>query len=184
MEKRTESEPRKIIRIAITGPESTGKSELARELARHYHTKYNSEMARNYIEFLGRDYNYFDLLLIAKRQVAAEMRKEKVANTYLFCDTELSVIKIWAMHRYKRCHPWILDKLQEIKYDLYLLCDIDLPWTYDKQREHPHLRQYLFDKYREELTSRNLPFVVISGSGNERTQNAICAVDSLKKSDP
>jgi NadR type nicotinamide-nucleotide adenylyltransferase len=179
MEKRTETGPHKIIRIAITGPESTGKSLLAQKLAKHYKSNYVRECARDYIKYLDRDYNYFDLLVIAQRQLFNEKQKEKLAHTYLFCDTELTVIKIWAMHRYKRCHPWILSKLDEIKYDLYLLCDIDLPWEFDPLREHPNMRKYFFDLYHQELTSRNLPFVVISGSGEERLQNAISAVDKL-----
>jgi NadR type nicotinamide-nucleotide adenylyltransferase len=179
MEKRTKTEPHKIIRIAITGPESTGKSMLAKELAKHYKTKFVREYAHNYIKFLGRDYNYFDLFIISQKQLATEILREKLAHKYLFCDTELTVIKIWAMHRYKKCHPWIISKLDEIKYDLYLLCDIDLPWEFDPMREHPDLRRHFFNLYYKELTSRNLPFVVISGQGSQRLQNAIAAVNKL-----
>jgi nicotinamide riboside kinase len=152
---------------------------LTKELAKNYNTKYVRECARNYIKNLNRDYNYFDLFVIARKQLDTEKQREKLAHRYLFCDTELTVLKIWSLHRYKKCHPWILSKLDEIKYDLYLLCDIDLPWEFDPLREHPNLRKHFFNLYKRELTSRNLPFVVISGKGNKRTQNAIDAVDKL-----
>jgi NadR type nicotinamide-nucleotide adenylyltransferase len=181
MEERTKNAHGKIIRIAITGPESTGKSLLAAELSSYYHTFFAPEYARNYIASLDREYNFRDLCYIAKRQIASENIWERRSTGYLFCDTELTVIKIWAEHRYHKCPKWVLKNISEIKYDLYLLCDIDLPWVYDPQREHPKLREYFFNKYRDELVSRNLPFVVISGTGKQRTQNAIDAIDALIK---
>jgi NadR type nicotinamide-nucleotide adenylyltransferase len=181
MEKTTASASHKIIRIAITGPESTGKSVLTQALAKHYQANNVRECARDYVKYLDRNYNYFDLLVIAQRQLYNERQKEKLAHRYLFCDTELTVLKIWAMHRFEKCHPWILSKLDEIKYDLYLLCDIDLPWEFDPLREHPDLRQYFFDLYHQELSSRKLPFAVISGEGEERLQNAIEAIDALRE---
>ena len=180
MEKRNETTGSGIIRVAITGPESTGKSALAKELAKHYSTVYVPEYARKYLEFLGRPYLYYDLKIIAQRQLLNENQKQRKANGYLFCDTELSVIKIWSEHRYKKCDPWIMKWLNKITYDIYLLCDIDLPWEADPQREHPHLRQYLLDKYKEELSGRNLPFVIISGNGEKRIQMAIEAVESIR----
>jgi NadR type nicotinamide-nucleotide adenylyltransferase len=179
MEERTGSETGRIIRIAITGPESTGKSMLASELARHYNTGYVKEAARDYIQYLNRPYNYLDLLVIAKRQITAESYRMKLADPYVICDTELTVIKIWAFHRYKMCHPWILKYLDKVKYDLYLLCDIDLPWEYDPLREHPERRKYFFDLYLHDLTRRKVPFVIISGTGEQRTQNAIDAIEAL-----
>lgn len=177
MEKRNETTGRRVIRIAITGPESTGKSELTWKLAKHYGGKYVRETARNYLEELGRKYNYFDLWVIAQMQLKNEQQRERFASNYLFCDTELTVIKIWSEHRFSKCHPWVLKKLGEIKYDLYLLCDVDLPWKPDPLREHSHLRKYFFDKYHNELTGRGLPFVIISGTGPQRVQNAVDAID-------
>lgn len=169
------------IRIAITGPESTGKSTLAKELAFHYKTLYAREAARNYVRDINRDYNYFDLYVIALKQLSHEKRIARNAKKYMFCDTELTVIKIWAMHKFNKCHPFVLQKLEEVKYDLYLLCNTDLPWEYDAYREHPNLGQYFFEKYEQELINRKLPYVIISGKGKERLQNAINAVDALGK---
>ena len=166
-------------RIMITGPESTGKSSLAQALAAHYQTEWVPEVARTYLARIDRPYRESDLLLIAKEQLAAEEKLAARANQLLFCDTGMLVLKIWSEHAYGRCHPWILQKWQEHTYSQYLLPHIDLPWQPDPQREHPHLREYFFRLYREQLAVRNLPFHIISGAGNERLQQAIQAVDAL-----
>jgi NadR type nicotinamide-nucleotide adenylyltransferase len=157
-----------VIKIAITGPESTGKSTLCELLAKSYHTIYVPEYARDYIEKLNHPYSYEDLLEIAKVQIRLEGQLSSIANKLIFCDTDLTVIKIWSEHKFGKCHSWILDKLNEIRYDYYFLCNIDIPWEFDEQREHPHLRQYFFDLYRKEMDSRNLPYYIISGLENER----------------
>ena len=132
-------------RIAITGPESTGKSQLAKQLADHYGTVWVPEFARDYIDSLGRPYQERDILTIAQGQLDRERDLGQQANKYLFCDTELLVTKIWSDVAYKRCEPWILENLANQTYDLYLLCQIDTPWEDDPQREHPHLREHLFN---------------------------------------
>jgi len=168
-----------IKKIAITGPESTGKSMLAEQLADHYKTIWVPEYAREYINKLDLPYNKEDILTIAKKQLENENKIAKNAIRFLFCDTEPIVTKIWSEDKYKNCDEWILRKIEEHKYDLYLLCYIDLPWQQDPQREDPHRREYLFDLYLQELTERNLPFYVISGSGKKRLINAIKQVENF-----
>jgi len=170
---------KKIVKIAITGPESTGKSMLAKQLAEHYHTVWVPEFARGYIDSLSRPYNQKDILLIAKGQLRSEKEYFNRAGTFLFCDTELIVTKIWSEVKYRCCHEWILQKISENKYDLYLLCNIDLPWEDDPQREHPDKRQYLFDLYVKELSARVLPYFIISGVGKDRFNNAIRVIGSF-----
>jgi NadR type nicotinamide-nucleotide adenylyltransferase len=162
-----------IRKIAITGPESTGKSMLARQLAAHYHTRWVPEYAREYLEHLERPYNEDDLLTIAQGQLKLEASIMPGAGDFLFCDTELLVLKIWSDVKFGRCHPWILEHLKIPRYNLYLLCDIDLPWEYDPLREHPDQRQYLFDLYYNEMKNRRFPFFVVSGTGPDRVRNAI-----------
>lgn len=164
--------------IAITGPESTGKSILAAGLARHYKTVWVPEFAREYLESLGRTYREDDIFQIARGQLESEKSLRPAARDFLFCDTELLVIKIWSMVKYGRCHPWILKKLENHGYDLYLLCDIDLPWQYDPLREHPESRQFLFDFYTRELNAAGLPYAVVSGSGPGRLINAVKIIDN------
>ncbi|MFO8129851.1 MAG: ATP-binding protein [Bacteroidales bacterium] len=167
-----------IKRIAITGPESTGKSDLARKLAEHYGTTWVREFARDYLEALERPYEEHDMLFIAKNQLLSEKKKMPQARKFLFCDTEPIVIKIWSEVKYERCHPWILEKIKQHPYDLYLLCDVDLPWEEDPLREHPDKRKYLFRLYYNELNNRNLPFYIVSGSGDQRLKNAIKAIEN------
>lgn len=166
-----------IRKIAITGPESTGKSLLAEKLARHYRTVWNPEYSRVYLDKLDHPYQETDILRIAKGQIREECRKEKQASGYLFCDTELIVTKIWSEVKYKRCHPWILRMIEKHRYDLFLLCDIDLPWEPDPLREHPDKRDFLFNLYYKELTDRKFPFYVVTGTGNTRTVNTISFID-------
>jgi len=168
-----------IRKIAITGPESTGKSALAEQLAVHYKTLWVPEYAREYIGKLNRPYNREDIITIARKQLENENKIAKNATRFLFCDSELIVTKIWSEDKYKSCDKWILTKIEEYKYDLYLLCYIDLPWQQDPQREDPHRREYLFDLYLQELTERNLPFYVISGSGKKRFKNAVKQIESF-----
>lgn len=168
-----------IRRIAITGPESTGKSILAEQLAVHFQTVWVPEIAREYLDHLGRPYEEKDILLIAQGQLEHEKKQIKSALGYLFCDTELIVTKIWSEVKYNRCDPWIVKNIITHRYDLYLLCDIDLPWQYDPLREHPDQRQFLFGLYFNELKNRNFPFSVIRGSGKDRLQNAVKTIDNF-----
>ncbi|HBZ67780.1 MAG TPA: ATPase [Bacteroidales bacterium] len=167
----------KAIRIAITGPESTGKSWIASQLAIQYKTLFVEEYARTFINQLNRPYVEADILTIAQNQLANEDHLATLANRMLFCDTDLTVCKIWSEVKYNRCHPWIARKVNEHIYPLYLLMDIDLEWQEDPQREHPHMRQLLFDLYKQSLESRNVNFKVISGQGEKRLK---LAMDSIK----
>ncbi|MHC1708076.1 MAG: AAA family ATPase [Bacteroidales bacterium] len=167
-----------IKRIAITGPESTGKSWLARELASHYHTVWVPEYARQYLEMYGPDYQLDDILQIAKGQLAAEKEITGSATSMLFCDTELIVIKIWIEHLYGKCPEWILEQIEHNTYDHYLLCNIDLPWQADPLREHPDLRKYFFDIFCKELTDRNLPYSIVQGFGTDRL---LCAINTIEQ---
>lgn len=169
-----------LIRIAVTGPESSGKSTLSEALARHFETVWVKEYAREYIDGLQRPYREEDLLTIARGQLLAEQKQARQArNNLLFSDTELTVIKIWSEVKYKRCDPRILELLQNTPYNLYLLTAPDLPWQDDPQREHPHFREELFELYQRELQNRKLPFIIIRGEGPERLGRAIEAVKGL-----
>ena len=170
-----------VKRIAITGPESTGKSELAEKLARHYDTVWVPEYAREYLEKLVRPYDYDDIAEIARGQLRNEEQVALSANRILFCDTDMIVTKIWSEFKYGRCDHWILDQVANHHYDIYLLCDIDLPWADDPLREHPGKRKELFEQYFQELQKRDFPFVVISGVGDDRTNNAILAIERTFK---
>ena len=65
------------------------------------------------------------------------------------------------------------------QYDLYLLTDIDLEWKPDPQREHPHLRQEIFNLYKKELSARKFPYKIVSGKGEDRLRDAVSYVNLI-----
>jgi NadR type nicotinamide-nucleotide adenylyltransferase len=172
-----------MIRIAVTGPESTGKTTLARQLARRYDAPWTPEYARYYLRRLNRPYLQDDLLAIARGQLEWEEAKGRRNPDILFSDTCLLVIKIWSEFKYGNCHPWILEQLRAHTYDLYLLCGTDLPWVYDPLRENPGEREELYAIYKKELLLLDRPFVEIAGPPEERFRQAVKAVDDLLMGD-
>lgn len=170
-----------MIRISVTGPESTGKSWLAQNLAGHYKTLWVPEYARKYLESINRPYTYDDILIIAQNQFDEENSLAQTTDL-LFCDTDFGVTSIWCKVKYGKCHDWITEKLEQNYYDLYLLCDIDLPWQYDPLREHPEMRVTLFEMYQDLLSAHGFNYRIVSGTGDERLQNAIAFVDEYIRS--
>lgn len=168
-------------RILILGPESTGKSTLASDLAVHFDEPWVPEFAREYLEMLGRPYAYSDLLKIAKGQMALEDEKAKAAQKFLFCDTDLRVIQVWSEHKFGKVHDWVQQELGRRSYDLILLTDIDMPWEADPQREHPQpeMRRYFFEKYQQLAEESGIPFLIVSGNQEQRLKDAIQEVSKL-----
>ena len=169
-------------KIVVLGPESTGKSTLCASLAEHFHCSWVPEFARRYLLELGRPYNYDDLLIIARGQLKAEdeMARE-TEEKCLFIDTDMYVMKVWCEFVFGKCHSFILDQIVERKYDLYLLCNTDLPWVKDELREYPDLenRNKLFRIYKDLMINQHVPWVEIKGRDDERLQQAISAVNHL-----
>ncbi|MBN3521096.1 ATP-binding protein [Algoriphagus lutimaris] len=174
-------------RILILGPESTGKSTLCQDLSTAFKEPWVPEFAREYLEKLGKPYQYDDLLEIAKGQVELEDQLVQEATKYLFCDTDLRVIHIWSEHRFNKTDPWVLDQIQKRTYSLILLTDTDLPWEPDPQREYPELemRKYFFDKYFQLAQESGFPFEVVSGKEVSRLEQAINYINKyLHKNNP
>ena len=178
-------------KVVILGPESTGKSTLCTQLADHFQTTWVPEYARQYLMEHGMDYTYDDLLTIAKGQIALEEKYEFASRnskpdtgdaaaprSLLFIDTDMYVMKVWCEFVFNNCHRFILDQIVERRYDLYLLCNTDLPWTRDELREYPDLatRQTLYYIYKDIMINQSVPWVDISGSYDERLQKAVAAV--------
>jgi NadR type nicotinamide-nucleotide adenylyltransferase len=170
-------------RILILGPESTGKSTLAEDLANHFGEPWVSEFAREYLDKINRPYVFEDLLEMAKGQVALEDQLVERAQKFLFCDTDLRVIHIWSEHRFGRTDPWVLEEIQRRTYDLILLTDTDLPWEPDPLREYPELemRQYFFEKYQKLADQSSFPYLIVSGDRENRLKTAVEAVDKLSR---
>ena len=173
-----------MLKIAIIGVESTGKTSLAKQLSNYYDTVFLPEYAREYVENLNRPYAYQDVLNIANKQIILEKEYEKKANNVLILDTELIITKVWFTEVFKKMPDFLEKKIIEHQADLYLLLDCDLEWQFDKVREYPELekRQYLQNIYKKELEHYDFPFVKIHGRGEERFQKALNAIEDLKKS--
>ncbi len=183
-------EQKPLIKVAVIGPESTGKSTLCELLAQHYNTQWCPEFAREYLLTHGTDYSFDDLLYIAKGQLAMEDEyvqstvnsPQSTANSpLLFIDTEMCVMKVWCEFVFGKCHKWILEQIIEREYDLYLLCNTDLPWVKDELREYPDLetRDKLYHIYKDIMINQTTPWIDISGDYDERLQKAVKAVDSI-----
>ena len=170
----------KVRRVAIIGPECTGKTDLARFLASHYQTTWVPEFARTYLERLDRPYIKKDLTTIARGQLKAENSIAEQATRFVFCDTNLVVMKIWSEFKYGSCDPEILTLIKQQKYDLHLLTDVDLPWEDDPLREHPHKRQELFDLYKGHLENTQTKYTIIRGNYDSRRTEALQAVAKIK----
>lgn len=167
-----------VIRIAITGPESTGKSSLCEALANHYNTLWVPEYAREYCEKLGRDYVEDDIAIIAKKQLEIEEEYASRANGFLFIDTDLNVPLIWGLHKYSRNDAWLEQIYKSHIYPLVLLTDIDLPWEFDPLREYPDQRNFFFTWFVKLLKQQNANYHVIGGEGDNRLFNAVQVIEN------
>ncbi len=152
----------------FTGPESSGKSTLALEIAKATNGMYVAEYAREYISNLNREYTQDDLLIIAKKQYALQEEAKKSENKNSCFDTDLLTIKIWSEFKYGTCDPWILDRLYSNSNSFYILCKPDFHWEFDEQRENPNDREELFKLYESELQKYNFPYKIASGTLEER----------------
>lgn len=172
-----------MIKIAILGPESTGKSTLANALAKYYDAPWVPEYAREYIERLKLPYTYEDVCTIAHRQIEDEICYEnhETADNYVFFDTELIITKVWFEYKYKTVPEFLGERQKVGFFDLYLLCAPDLPWQPDPVREHGTDREFFFDWYKREIEQTGKPYVIVKGSDNTRTENAINALNNFKR---
>jgi nicotinamide riboside kinase len=174
MEKRTGNTDGEMIRVVLTGPECTGKSTLAVQLARHYNTIWIPEYAREYVSALSRPYTYSDVEHIAATQVRQKDEFSARANKILFLDTYLIITKVWFDVVFHRCPGWIKEELSRKEIQLYLLCNTDIPWEPDPVRENG---------YKKELETWECPYRIVSGTGEIRLQNAILLLDKFIQKD-
>ena len=165
--------------IVITGAESTGKTTLAGQLALHYKTVWIPEYARDYVEKLGRKYNYNDVVHIARKQISQAKLFEAGANRFIFFDTWLIITKIWFLEVFGTCPPFVDDEIRNYKIDLFLVCDNDLQWIPDPVRENNDKREYLSQLYKNEINNYNYPYELIKGKGINRFNNAVLVIEKL-----
>jgi NadR type nicotinamide-nucleotide adenylyltransferase len=172
-----------MFKIAILGPESTGKTELAIKLAEHFKTRWIPEYARKYIENLKGSYTYEDICIIAQEQIEEEQNVERITTPveYVFFDTELIITKVWFSYRFGLIPDFVKKQLETGFFDLYLLCSPDLPWEPDLVREHGEDREFFFNWYKKEIEQLEKPYVIVNGNGNQRFQNALDGLNNFRK---
>lgn len=160
--------------ICITGAESTGKTTLAEALKQQLNGWLVPEYARQWLNDRpshSPQYSEDDLLTIAQGQWQAEQEAPCSAK-FIILDTDLMNIRLWSEHRYGRCHPWILDKSQQVQGKFYLLLDNDIPWQSDSLREHPD-RAELLSNWHKLLTQCQASYSLIQGQGKVRLSQAL-----------
>ena len=171
-----------IIKIAVVGPESTGKSTMSAYLAEHYNTVWVPEYARGYCEKLTEPPTWQDEINMFYGQLALEKELSPKANKILICDTTFITVKIWSDEIFGKSPQEVLEELPKHPYDLYLLLNIDLPWEDDPLRDFPHKREHFMEIWKKELDELNANYVLISGVGPERYESAVGAIDDYLKS--
>jgi nicotinamide riboside kinase len=183
MEENLKQQKSDIIRIALFGPESTGKTTLAIQLAEHFKTAWVPEFARNYLQEkwdkTAEICDVDDMLPIAFGQTKLENDSLSRANKFLFCDTNLLVTKVFSEVYYGFCNPLLEKAALEHEYDLFFLTDIDVPWEKDDLRDKAEGRESVFAVFKQTLIDNNKPFVILSGDKDLRLSKAISIVEDL-----
>jgi len=165
-------------RVLITGPESTGKSELAVALSQHYDGITVPEYAREYVEKLVGPCSYSDVEHIARWQQKS-YRGTRSPGTYVFFDTWLIITRVWFEIVFKTVPSWIDEQISQANFDLVLLCHTDLPWVSDGVRENGgDMRDVLQERYLSLIRGAGWEYFTVSGVGEERLTNAIRLIDT------
>lgn len=169
-----------MIRVVVTGSECTGKTTLARALADHYGTLWVPEFVRGFVEKKGRPAEYRDVEAIARGQMALEDQTANEVGSLLIQDTDLLSTVVYSRHYFRDCPAWIEIELRNRAGDLYLLADIDVPWTPDGElRDRGDRREDLQELFRSALVEHGFSFVEVTGPQARRLEIAIAAVDEL-----
>ncbi len=172
------------LRVTLIGPECTGKTWLAGDLAARYVVPWAGEFAREYVLRHGLALDYGDVEPIARGQIAGEdeaiSRAEGAGTPLVLLDTDLVSTSVYSRHYYGDCPPWIEEEARRRRADLYLLHHVDVPWVADGlQREQPERREELFSLFRATLSALDAGVAEIEGGWNERRARAVAAVDRL-----
>ncbi len=167
-------------KIAIVGPESTGKSTLSLQLAKHFGVPWVAEYARYYCQALEQACTWQDEINMLHGQIALE--ESIIAQTetdFIICDTTILTVKIWSEAFFGRCPEVVLDALKKRHYDFYVLLDIDLPWEDDPLRDFPEQREHFLNVWHQELQSLGANYRLVAGLGSKRFENALAAINQF-----
>ena len=186
MEKELGQQPSDCIKIVLFGPESTGKTTLAKQLARYYNSVWVPEYAREYLQNKWNNERKTceqkDLLPIAEGQIKLENDLAQKTNSVLICDTDLLVTKVYSEAYYSgSCDPVLEKYALKNTYDLYFLTYIDSPWEADDLRDKPDEREEMFLEFKAALERYERPYVLLKGSKRDRLIEAVKHIDLLLK---
>ena len=160
-------------RVCLTGAESTGKTELAKELAAHFGAPHVPEFSREYAERVARELSYMDVAPIAKGQMELEERVSAGASGLVILDTDLVSTVVYSRHHFGAC-PIVVEALAKKRLaDLYLLLDIDVPWVADPVRDAGDTRDALHERFCDVLDELGATVRPIAGPWDERLREAI-----------
>ncbi len=165
-------------RVTVTGSESTGKTWLAERLAARFGTIWSREFSREYALNKGAPLDASDVEPIARGQIRGEDEMLHRARGLAILDTDLVSTVVYAGHYYGQCPPWIDAAAQSRLAELYLLCDIDVPWVGDPARDRPHARREIHTAFTEQLERYGAQYVAIRGMWEEREAAAVAAIES------
>jgi len=165
---------RQMKKIAVVGPESTGKSFTAKYLADRLQTVCVPEYARHYCQNLHNQYTLQDEVNMFYGQLALEEALMPLANgRLLICDTTILTVKIWCDHLFGGTPAEVKEEIARRPYDLYLLMDIDLPWQDDPLRDFPNEREHFMAVWKKELQDLGANYEIVSGTETERLARAL-----------
>ena len=184
MEKALGQQLANCVKIVLFGPESTGKTTLSQQLARHYHSVWVPEYARDYLQDKWNNERKTcepkDLLPIAIGQMALENNLAQKTDSVLICDTDLLETKVYAEAYYSGiCDPTLEKYALENTYDLYFLTYIDTPWEADDLRDKPEEREAMFNAFESALVKYDKTYVLLKGDKKTRLELAIKHIDLL-----
>jgi len=184
MEKALKQHSINIVKVVLFGPESTGKTTLSKQLARHYNTVWVPEYAREYLQDKWNNFRKTcensDLLPIAKGQMKLENALAKKADKILICDTDLLETKVYSEEYYGGfVDPELEKAVNSNTYDLYLLTNIDTPWEKDDLRDRPEQRIEMFNAFENALKKHNRPYVLLNGHKKYRFETAVFEIDKI-----
>ena len=174
------------VKICIFGPESTGKSTLAKKLTSHFGgedhgTALVPEFAKGFLSYRLSPLSATDFDLIARGQTINQAIVQSGEAALTICDSDLLTTFIYADVLFGSCPTWIKAVADdETKaFDLYLLTGVDVPWVDDKHRVLPEERQQFFDRCERELIARRRPYVLIKGDWEKRFADSVAAVSDV-----
>ena len=168
-----------MIRVVLTGSESTGKTTLAARLAAHYGVAHVPEFVREYAVNKRGPLEFDDHGPIAGGQIALEDEAAARGEPVVVQDTDLLSTVVYCEHYFGGCPQWIIDAARARRPDLYLVCEIDVPWIEDGIRDRGHMREDMQRLFRAAVRASAAPAIVIDGDAEQRFARAVDAIDQL-----